>query len=1003
MAPPKQHTVDRTDEWDKFIEELQDFHADRGTKFDPIPKVTQVSVDLLKLYKYVVSKGGYDALAVEKNIWLSVAQDLGIGSKTGVAFNLKTAYYKNLVAYEIKTLHNKTPPPKEILEDVSAAGGNILNRTLENYIPKKANASAPGSREASNDVGTPARDTKAEEGGTPSSSRAARGLRSAPPQRVMFQPDTGPGRASSFNRSASGQQHASPSASQSNSDQSLPNMPSKMDSHAQSNGHPQSHAAGRNPSHQMNSYASSAHVSQPYVPRGGASASFQPADLDFQSATVTSYQPPAVQALTLRPIETPANSPAKFAKRPLMTVPAAPRQAPLPGSLNIQPSPFDGPNIYARCLYALRSTVPSEEAFAVHHLMKISYERGDRYKFEGFPGLAEGLVNIAVRVGELFYDVKWTVCYDPESDGADPAELDGVNGTADILDRIAQLRPLPAHLHIQPAIFADKMTLVTEAAMTFRNMVMLTENSETMALFPPLTDLICILLHLPTSDETVELKHIALDIAEQLTPYLVLDSHDPLYQTLLKQLYSVDRGEILTSLRALTRTSMNRPQSNKLADVPLDILAKVVDWLMLNDEEMLDASLDFLYQYTAIVPNLETLLRFRFTTPGKPYSLVKNLARLLSHGAKSVTYKQTIKPEEKIPFSEEVATLPHDLQERLLFMEEPERCYAWLRSLFEEDPDASITQIAIWTAYQASFSSRVSLMGKQMISPADFIRNVNHVWTTAGAQIIRSPKGDTQKFIIKGIRARSRPVDPHDGTEYFRCLWTLPGPKIYQKCNLFFANAEKMFYHILDLHMYAKLIQAPPQNRKYMNEEISGQCFWAGCSKFSQPTKMPIAQLMAHVKTHLIAVQQLFEPAKPLAVAVTNDGEASADGASVNSPSPIAKRAVKRSNTIPAKSFTITNEETAATRDERNPNLLQPAGIPLSAILVLRNIARNVVKTEAQEELLKDQEKMGVGETARGWNEKLFREVLPRLFEVMTVNRVMAPNVASLLDLIEAQ
>lgn len=625
--------------------------------------------------------------------------------------------------------------------------------------------------------------------------------------------------------------------------------------------------------------------------------------------------------------------------------------------------------------------------------MKISYERGDRYKFDGFPGLAEGLVDIAIRAGELFYDVKWTVCYNPESDGEDPAELDGVNGTQDIIERIAQLKPLPPHDHVQPASFSQKLTLVTEAAMTFRNMVMLPENSASMADFPPLKDLLCIMLRLPASDITVELKHIALDIAEQLTPNLVLDSEDPLYRTLLTQLKSVDRGSILTALRALTRASMNLAESNKLEGISLDILEKIIDWLMLYDDEMLDACLDFLYQYTAVVPNLENLLKFRLTSPEKTESLVRHLARLLSHGARKVTYMQTIKPEIKVPCSEEVASLPHDLQERFLAVEEPERCYMWLRSLFEEDADASITQIAIWTAYQASFSSRLSQMGKAMISPADFIRNVNHVWTTAGAQIIRGPKGENQKFIIKGIRARSRPVDPENGDgEYFRCLWSLPGPK-YQKCNLFFANAEKMYYHILDAHMHEK----SNDDGRFSNKEVETRCFWAGCNKFPEPTTMKLTQIMAHVKTHLLAVQQLFE-AKPPASAATNDSEASGDG----SGTPVAKRA-KRSYTIPAKSFTITNEETLTTRDERNPSVLQPAGIPLSAVLVLRNIARNVVKTEAQEDLLKEQEKQGVEEKARGWNERLFRSVLPRLYEVMTVNRAMASNVASLLDLIQEQ
>ncbi|KAF3761785.1 hypothetical protein M406DRAFT_95050 [Cryphonectria parasitica EP155] len=905
VAPAMEHTIDRTPEYEEFINKLRDFHTDRGTKFDPEPKVGNGHIDLLKVFNHVVEWGGYDRITEEKLLWRKVSQELGIFShnEAAVAFNLKSAYYKNLAAYEIRTVHNKTPPPPEILEEVSAKGGNLLTRTLENYRPRDR-STAQNSPQPSGDDGTPARDSKQED--TPSSGRAARGLRQAPPQRVIFQPDTGPTRPS---RHASAQHASNTSAANSASAQTS---------------NPNSHANASAPSQAL-----PAHIA-----RGGASASFVPQNYELHSSTITNFQPPSIQPLALRPVETPGNAPAKFLRRYPMAAPPVARQAPIP---------------------------------SIHHLMKISYERGDRYKFEGFPGLAEGLVDVALKVGELFYDIKWVVSYDPEADGDDITELDGINGTQDILERIAQLVPRSSsHDQIHPAGFADKIVIVTEAAMAIRNMVMLPENSRHMADFPPLRDLLCIILHLPPSETSVELKHIALDIAEQLTPELILEADDPLYRTLLAELKSADRGCILTSLRALARISMNSSETNKLSSIPLDILELIIDWLMLDDDELLDACLDFLYQYTAVVSNLENLLSFRFAKPEKPESLVKHLARLLSHGAKQVVYTQTLEPEIKIPCSEDVVPLPQDLQERLLAMEEPERCYMWLRCLFEEDAEASITQIAIWTAYQSSFSSRLSQMGKSMISPADFIRNVNHVWATAGAQIIRGPKGENQKFIIKGIRARSRPVDPeNEGREYFRCLWTLPGPK-YQKCNQFFANAERMFEHIMPAH----LGETSDDNGHYANKDVENRCFWAGCNKFATPTTMSLKTFAKHVKTHLAA----------------------------NS----AKR-LKRTHTVPAKVFSLTFEETLTTRDERNPNVIQPAGIPLSAVLILRNIARNVVKTEAQDEILKEQEKQGLDEKARGWNERLFRCVLPRLHEVMTTNRVMAPNICSLLELIQEQ
>lgn len=38
-------------------------------------------------------------------------------------------------AYEIKNFHHKEPPPKEILEDITAKGGDLLSRTVDNFKP----------------------------------------------------------------------------------------------------------------------------------------------------------------------------------------------------------------------------------------------------------------------------------------------------------------------------------------------------------------------------------------------------------------------------------------------------------------------------------------------------------------------------------------------------------------------------------------------------------------------------------------------------------------------------------------------------------------------------------------------------------------------------------------------------------------------------------------------------------------------------------------------------
>ncbi|KAJ4293721.1 hypothetical protein N0V88_005229 [Collariella sp. IMI 366227] len=714
MAPTKplvEHTIDRTPEYEKFLEELRVFHEKRGTNFDPEPKMGPFTVDLLKLFKHIVEHGGYDQVSDEKLMWRKMCEGLGLmrHNAPADAYALKQIFYKNLAAYEIKTVHNKEPPPPEILEFTTAKGGSLLTRTIETFQAK-----TKADRESSTEDGTPNRERRAEE--TPASARASRGLREAPAPRVIFHPDTNSSRQT---RNASGQHSGAPG--------------SASNSQAQ---HSNSHGNNPIPLHQGHAHPS----------RGGHAHHFNPAGPDIHNPRINSYTMDNPIQVPLRVVDTPATNPDLFARRQrLLRQPVAP--GPNPANLvraSLPPGTLDGPNIYERCLLSLRSGIRAEQAFGLNHLVKISYERGDKYKFSQFSGLAEGLTEFALSVGNMFYDIDSTAS----------------TGPPDILERISQLKPKRVLDDVQPPEFRDQILLVIEAVLTIRNMVMLPENAWYIADYPPVKDLICIILHLPRLDIVAELKHYALDIAEQITPFLVVDSEDALYKTLLEQLQSSDRGTILTALRAIGRIAMNHPtETNKLGGVPPATLQCLMDWLLLNDDELMDACLDFLYQYTAVVPNLDVMLE---TTDVS--NLVTHLVRLLSHGAKRGV-REIVVAEARVaykPASEQVVPIPKDLQETLLAMEEPERCYAWLRCFFEEDPDAQITQIAIWQAYNAAFLESVKRMGRQMINAPEFIRHISTVYTNAGAQhIITDHIGD--------IPGEDGMYKNRDGV--FTCLW----------------------------------------------------------------------------------------------------------------------------------------------------------------------------------------------------------------------------------------
>lgn len=559
----------------------------------------------------------------------------------------------------------------------------------------------------------------------------------------------------------------------------------------------------------------------------------------------------------------------------------------------------------------------------------------------------------ALQIGSLFYHVNWTVSWDSYHELNDVGCLDGNYGTPDILERIENLIEREIPDVIQTEQFADEMVLTTEAILTIRNMVTLPENAHNMSDFHPVKDLISILLHLPARDSLTEVKQLALDIAEQLTPFMILESDDPLYKSLLSQLASEDRGTILTALRALGRISVNLEATNKLGEVPGPVLQRIVNWLLLNDDELIDACLDFLYQYTAVVPNLDNLVRSIV-----PDNLVQQLVRLLAHGARKYTRDYTIEQEQRMPAKDDIAPMPDDLLQEMLRLEEPDRVHQWVKCFFEEDNRSFITQLAAWQAYQSAFATPLKTINQPMITPADFIRNSTSVYKDSNAQVLREPGDPQQKFIIHGIRARPRPL-AFDGSEYGRCLWATNTDKRNEKCGHFYLKQEEMWNHILNTH----LNEQRGANGQYTNAEKEFQCTWGECTKYENPTKMNLQSFARHITTHI----------------------------STMIPGPNAVHRHQRSQWIvPAKTMSIVLEETPTFRDERTPDAPpQAGGIPLSAVLVLRNIARNVVKTEAEEELLKEQSR---SPEKGGWNEKLFRPHLSQLYGILAENLAMVRN-----------
>lgn len=668
------------------------------------------------------------------------------------------------------------------------------------------------------------------------------------------------------------------------------------------------------------------------------------------------YKPKQSVALTLRPHLTPGNNPFEFYNR--KTHLKAQNQPRLPTNQQQQLRPFlqnqmNGPSIYLRCLYGLRSGVKNEQKFALHHLVKVSYERGDKYKFEGFPFLAESLVEKALEITQLATGAKWTITY-AEDDGDSPVNtLNAAFGTPNLLERI-QFAYVDSTEVVESDESSEHLERLKEAALVLRNMVILEENALFMSKFPLFKDFLTIAISLPDQPRLAEFRQSALDMCEQVSRYWPITPTDSLYLSLIPLLESNDRSVLMSSLRSINRMGIATQAVHQLTGIPLSTIVRLFSIILLeSDVELLEATLTFLYEYTATPDNNTELLSSQsHLLP----SMIPRLINLLSYQA-SITIENVFgaPPPEKMPIPSGIPIIPPDLHAQLLVFPEPERSSKWLRCCFEESPTDDITQIAIWQAYQGRFAQN------NPIPAAEFIKNVSNTFTTAQAQVIN---GNTPRFIIKGIKPRRVLVDLDRKLRFFKCLWEIgrldptdPASRNNQKsslCGQWYSSRENVWNHVVNDHLR---IQRTTDGRFAANTVGSWTCRWTLCGR-----EHPFAKandIGSHVQVHIPKTpEDMYEVVHELA----NLG-----------------KKPERVGTKHAYQYTL--------MDPSN----HPAGIPWMSVMILRNLARYANKPQG-----KQFEKHGFPLV-----DQLFGGHKYAIFNIMGVSRTLREYIVDLVYMIE--
>lgn len=215
-----------------------------------------------------------------------------------------------------------------------------------------------------------------------------------------------------------------------------------------------------------------------------------------------------------------------------------------------------------------------------------------------------------------------------------------------------------------------------------RNFSFLEMNIRRLAMHERLLFLLMKGIALPPSSQYGELSRHCLDILENIAPQVSLVSReDPYLTTMIHLLFTNDRAFILGSIRALTRVAVTETNERVLGYADLNVIRRLAQFLMIDDEELAAATLEYLYQYSSLRGNFSAQLIRCY-----PGNLVGLLTGFLSYksslappSVSAIGTLHGVPAAQMIKLPENTAsqkpTIP-DLT-NYQYLDEPYRCLGW--------------------------------------------------------------------------------------------------------------------------------------------------------------------------------------------------------------------------------------------------------------------------------------------------------------------------------------
>lgn len=282
-----------------------------------------------------------------------------------------------------------------------------------------------------------------------------------------------------------------------------------------------------------------------------------------------------------------------------------------------------------------------------------------------------------------------------------------------------------------------------EALLVLRNMAVIPENAQYLANSPLSPSILIYEFDINNYGVNEEHLHYCIELLGMASVYMKCNSFDdPLFQSVIKLISAgEDWSTIVPALRSMSRLLI-RDEANICKSLPNSFIPQIIRYLLTTDYELITASLDFLYQYTAHPENISMVT----TDATNTTAIRSHLIRLLTFGMKEIALDN--KPEYHWlakhipdPAPETAPELkPEVLAEHMTFTE-PDCAAVWTHSCYEPNLHSEVTQISLWKTYEAQFKSQARADGTRLLPAVEFIRNVAATFRSSQAVVSTLPNG----------------------------------------------------------------------------------------------------------------------------------------------------------------------------------------------------------------------------------------------------------------------